>query len=81
MTGATANEAERLKTKNYERYHHEGRIVPIAQDFAGALADGHLKLSILFIMVFRMECREDGSVSRRESLTRECLLTPFPRGS
>jgi hypothetical protein len=37
--GATANEAERLKVKHYERYHHEGIIVPFPQDSAGGLAN------------------------------------------
>ena len=33
--GVTANEAERLEVKHYERHHHECRIVPFAQDLAG----------------------------------------------
>ena len=37
--GATANEAERLRVKHYEMYHHEGRIVPFAHDMSGGLAN------------------------------------------
>ena len=44
--GVTANEAERLKVKHYEKYHHEGRIVSIAKDLARDLADGTIKFII-----------------------------------
>ena len=30
---------------NYERYHHEGRIVPFAQDSAGGLADKEIQFT------------------------------------
>jgi hypothetical protein len=44
--GVMANEAEILKMKHYVRYYHEGRIVPIAQDSAGDLAERTIKFII-----------------------------------
>ena len=66
--GVMANEAEILKMKHYVRYHHEGRIVPIAQDSAGDLAERTIKF-----IIFLNQAISDGVSYKITLLTKNMM--------
>ena len=54
--------------KHYERYHHEGRIVPFAQDSAGGLANMALQFINFIYQGITNGISREGLISEKERI-------------